>query len=320
MHSATILSGARVEDAPAELRSKCAAGFTATGIRGRVTPYGVFCSQVRVVMLLRDGAASRLFRPLRSTSSEADRHGRRRATSPRATPTLLAALAMLWAGGCSDPELVIEVQLFRSQGFTVDDVIVVARQGGKSKTLTVENAFRDCEANRVRVLPSGTSQGGIQPVVVHAEAVKASKVNGSVTITKIPKGAVPLRIGPGPSFQPAACAPGGSVADGGGPTGDSGGKKQPTGSACSGPTDCVGGVCLKQVTSLGDDTVLTKGYCSRKCSSKSPCPAGEFCWTNTDGNSQPTGQVCLKRCKSPAECRKADGYTCTTGNVCLITK
>lgn len=89
----------------------------------------------------------------------------------------------------------------------------------------------------------------------------------------------------------------------------------PLGGACSLSTDCddSSNVCLRAHPGPSGAEVWIDGYCTRTCSSDSPCAAGSTCVQ------VPDGPYCLKQCEADGECRSS--YVCdavsTGGSVCL---
>jgi hypothetical protein len=239
---------------------------------------------------------------------------------------LLAGATLL--AGCGrkrdwDEEII--VQVFKPKGTDVGQVKVSASQGGAPETAVV-GGFSDCSANQVRVIPAKKISAA-DPVMLSASASKGGLIAMPVKVDAVPPAPVKLILGPGaPALEPAgSCTPAPPQPDGGTPDGGPGpdsGKGLPTGSPCSQNSDCVGWLCLDQLTDLGTPIPLLGGYCSRPCASSGCdggagcCEAGEACWTNTNGKSEPIDQVCLKTCKSTADCNRS-GYVCTPGERCM---
>jgi len=240
----------------------------------------------------------------------------------------LALAAVLSVAGCSDEQETYEqeviLQLFKSRGLTLGTLTIDASQVGGKVGAPVQIAdeaafFGDCQRNRVRIIPAVSR--GVVPLI-NVQIASSSGQLAPLTLRVSNSGLKPVILGPATDLVPEGCAPNGAI-DAGPPASDAGSDgapKKPTGAACEGEDECVGGKCLHVFANAGVDDEMPGGYCSRICDGilLKGCETGEVCKPTTDGTQAIIGGYCLQACDSRRsdECR--EGYKCTlVGGLCF---
>jgi len=253
---------------------------------------------------------------------------------------LLAGLVLTAAcgdGGGKDWDQEVVLQVFKPAQLKLGVVTITATQeGGASRDTRVnlagqEGFFKDCESNRVRILPTRV-KGKYPPVTVTVTAQQSLPAGGVTRVIQVPVSdpgsVVKMILLRGKTYEPTgACAS------------DLGGVKVPrsVGEACQDGADCLGSRCLGTVHDFQKIYTFVQGYCTHSCADtcssgkchatghackvdgdcrKARCGVGEQCFTTVNGNSQVTDAFCLKQCTRAADCR-SNGYGCTAGDVCF---
>ena len=87
------------------------------------------------------------------------------------------------------------------------------------------------------------------------------------------------------------------------------------GSPCTTAADCADGTCLTGNLWVNGYCAKTIAECPAPGSKLDLCPSGGACVAailSGSGESNHTGDYCMKVCTQPAECRAGDGYQCCT--------
>jgi hypothetical protein len=223
-------------------------------------------------------------------------------------------LGALLCGACGDArdwDEEIVLQLFKPRDVDSGSLLVRATQQTQQGQVTVNadgGFFRDCETNRVRIIPRQV--GGAYPDVL----VEVSSERGQLSLRETlslplsqPDRTLQRVLGQQQPLVPAGpCTPAGPP------------PRRATGEACGSKDQCTGGVCLLKIDDRSGTTEFSNGYCSRDCKdNKGACEAGkEQCkeFFNSLGAVQEAH--CFKICSLPGDCRQADNYTCTPGGLC----